>query len=517
MSAPEPPRLAGLPLLIASVGIATASFMNVLDTTIVVVALPTIAGDLAATPSQGSWIMTIYGVCLAVMLPLSGWITGQFGQVRTFATSVLLFTFASWLCAAATTFDQLLLFRAFQGLAGGLLLPLSQSLLLRIYPPEKHGLALGIWSLTSGVAPIAGPVLGGLITDTLGWQWVFYINLPFGLLSGWAVWSLLRPYESERVRGPVDLVGLVLLVTGVISGQLALDRGHELDWFASQQICVLVALSAACLLLFFVWERDESHPVVDLSIFRHGNFALGCILISIFYAGLVVSGVIYPIWMQTVLGYNARTAGLVMATTSVIPLFTLPVVGQVFRNMDPRPLITIGGILGAIALWLHARANTGASFDYLSMTRFAIGVAMPLSWIPLMMTIMTGLPPAKISGAAGLFNFLRMLASSVGTAVAVTFWDERTVVHRERLVESVSRDSAGQLDMFMQLQDPSADPQAAMAVMESMITREASTLAQQDLFLMFAAGMLLMSAGAWWLRVKPGAAAAPEPAVTAHD
>ena len=186
-------RLTGLPLTIASVGIATASFMNVLDTTIVVVALPTIAGDLAATPSQASWIMTIYGVCLAVMLPLSGWITGQFGQVRTFVTSVLLFTIASWLCAAATSFDQLLMFRAFQGLAGGLLLPLSQSLLLKIYPPEKHGLALGIWSLTSGVAPIAGPVLGGLITDTLGWPWVFYINLPFCLLAAWSVWVLVSP------------------------------------------------------------------------------------------------------------------------------------------------------------------------------------------------------------------------------------------------------------------------------------------------------------------------------------
>lgn len=519
MTTASVPRLTGLPLLVASVGIATASFMNVLDTTIVVVALPTIAGDLAATPSQASWIMTIYGVCLAVMLPLSGWITGQFGQVRTFVVSVLLFTLASWLCAAATTFDQLLLFRAFQGLAGGLLLPLSQSLLLRIYPPEKHGLALGIWSLTSGVAPIAGPVLGGLITDTLGWPWVFYINLPFGLLAAWSVWVLLSPQESERIRGPVDVVGLVLLVTGVITGQLALDRGHELDWLASGQICALLATSATCLLLFWAWERDEPHPVVDFSIFSHGNFVLGCTLISIFYAGLVISGVIYPIWMQTVLGYNARVSGIVMATTSIIPLLTLPVVGQVFRKMDPRPLITLGGIVGAWALWLHARSTTGASFEYLAITRFAIGLAMPLAWIPLMMTIMTGLPPAKISSAAGLFNFWRMLASSVGTAIGVTFWDERTVIHRERLVETVSRsgDSEG-LQMLQSVQGPSQDPQSALAALDAMIIRESSTLAQQDLFLVFAAAMILMAVGGWWLKVgasNPGHA--PGSGAVAHD
>ncbi len=519
MSTASPPRLAGLHLLIASVGIATASFMNVLDTTIVVVALPTVAGDLAATPSQASWIMTIYGVCLAVMLPLSGWITGQFGQVRTFVTSVLLFTIASWLCAAATSFDQLLLFRAFQGLAGGLLLPLSQSLLLKIYPPEKHGLALGIWSLTSGVAPIAGPVLGGLITDTLGWPWVFYINLPFGLMAAWSVWALVRPYESERVRAPVDFIGLVLLVTGVITGQLALDRGHELDWLASTQICVLLATSATCLLLFFAWERDEPHPVVDFSIFSHGNFVLGCTLISIFYAGLVISGVIYPIWMQTVLGYNARVSGIVMATTSIIPLITLPVVGQVFRKMDPRPLITIGGILGAWALWLHARSTTGVSFEYLAMTRFAIGLAMPLAWIPLMMTIMTGLPPAKINSAAGLFNFWRMLASSVGTAIGVTFWDERTVVHRERLVETVSRGGGSEgMDLMQSQQGPMQDPQATLAALDAMIIREASTLGQQDLFLIFAAAMLVMAAGAWWLRVTPASPGqSPAAGAVAHD
>jgi hypothetical protein len=312
----------------------------------------------------------------------------------------------------------------------------------------------------------------------------------------------------ENFAWTMWIFGAFLLVTGVITGQLALDRGHELDWLASGQICALLATSASCLLLFWAWERDEAHPVVDFSIFAHGNFVLGCTLISIFYAGLVISGVIYPIWMQTVLGYNARVSGIVMATTSMIPLLTLPVVGQVFRNLDPRPLITVGGIVGAWALWMHARSTTGVSFEYLAMTRFAIGVAMPLAWIPLMMTIMTGLPPEKISSAAGLFNFWRMLASSIGTAIGVTFWDERTVVHRERLVETVSRagESEG-LQLLQSLQGPAADPQSALAALDAMIIREASTLAQQDLFLVFAAYMIVMAIGSWWLKV--GKAAPP--------
>jgi DHA2 family multidrug resistance protein len=510
------PPLRGAALGAASVSIASASFMNVLDTTIVVVALPTIAGDLAATPSQASWIMTIYGVCLAVMLPLSGWITAQFGQVRTFVVSVLLFTATSWLCAAAQTFDQLLLFRALQGLAGGLQLPLSQSLLMRIYPPEKHGVALGVWSLSSGVAPVAGPLLGGLITDSVGWPWVFYINIPVGLLAAWTCWSLVRPYESERKRMPVDAVGLILLVVGVIAGQLALDRGHELDWLASIEIRVLVAVSLISLVLFFAWERDEPHPVVDFSIFSHGNFVLGCTLISVFYVAMVVSGVIYPLWMQTVLGYNARSAGLVMATTSLIPLIALPIAGQAFRTMDPRPLVTVGGLLGFWAILMHAQATTSASFEYLAWTRFAVGLAMPLCWMPLMMTTMVGLPPEKIGTAAGLFNFWRMLAASIATAGGVTYWEERTVVHRERLVEDVSRPSADRDAFLHWLQGSAGDTQQALAALEVSIGREARTLAQSDLYLIFAAGMLLLAVGCWRLRVAQRVAPAAAASI-AHD
>ncbi|MBK7521199.1 MAG: DHA2 family efflux MFS transporter permease subunit [Gammaproteobacteria bacterium] len=498
----EPTRatpLHGLALAGATAAVSVAAFMNVLDTTIAVVALPTIAGNLAATPSQASWVVTSYGVCLAVVLPLSGWISRRYGLVRTFLCAVLLFTLTSWLCASANTFNLLLFFRALQGFAGGLLLPLSQSLLLRIYPPEKHGTALGIWAVSTAIAPVAGPLLGGYITDVWGWPWIFYVNVPFGLFSAYLCWTLMSAHESERVREPVDLVGLFLLATGVICFQLVLDRGHELDWFASPQISVMLTVSVMFFFLFIVWERDAPHPIVDLSLFRYTNFVTGTALISVFYAVFVVVAVVYPIWIQTVLGYSARWSGIVMSPTSIVPLIAMPLCRTIRRTADPRPLVTIGciGITGSMLL--HAHTTTDAPSSYLALARFTIGMGMPLVWMPLMMNALTGLPPDKINTATGLFNFSRMLLSSLGTAAAVTLWDERSIFHRARLVEEVSRDTPERRAIFDSMTNTLQDPQAALAALESIITRQARTLGQQDLFYVCAGAVLLVGAGCWLL------------------
>jgi DHA2 family multidrug resistance protein len=510
-----PPRLGGLPLFAASLGVAIAGFMNVLDTTIAVVALPTIAGNLAATPSQASWVLTIYGVCLAVVLPLSGWITRRYGLVRTFLAAVTLFTLTSWLCAAATTFDQLLAFRALQGFAGGLLLPLSQSLLMRIYPPERHGVALGVWGITSAVAPVAGPLLGGYITDAFGWPWIFYINVPFGVLSIYLCWALVRPFKTERVREPVDIVGLALLVVGVISGQLMLDRGHELDWFAATEIRVLAVTGLVCFVLFLAWERDARHPIVDLSLLRHRNFVTGTTLVSLFYAAFVVVAVVYPLWIQTVLGYTARWSGIVMAPTSLFPLLAMPIVGQYVRTLDPRPVVSLGVLLIMGSMAMHAWSNTTTPAEHIALARLTMGFGMPFAWMPLMMLTLVGLPPEKINSATGLFNFARMLASSMGTAIGITLWDERSVVHRARLVEDVSRGSVERDEILGTLGSMLPDPQAALAALDALIQREARTLALQDLFLVCAAIMLLVGLLTWTLPGRPPAA--PAPAGAAHD
>lgn len=500
MSVPaEPERLNGLPLFAATLAVAVASFMNILDTTIAIVALPTISGNLGATPSQGSWVITSYSVCLAVVLPLSGWITRRYGEVHTFCVAVLMFSLTSWLCAAAGSFNQLLLFRALQGFSGGLLLPLSQSLLLRIYPPDKHGLALGIWGVTSAVAPVLGPLLGGVITDRLGWPWIFLINVPIGVISASICWSLLRRYESATFREPVDVVGLALLVIGVICFQLVLDRGHELDWLSSRPIQVMLATSVLCFFLFLAWERGAAHPVVDFSLFRSKNFVVGSVLISLMYSTLVLSTVIYPIWMQSTMGYTATWSGIVMSPFGIAPIFLMPFIGHKLQHWDPRPTLTVGILFWAAALYLQASTSTESTDRYMAMTRLVMGTAMPFAWMPLMMFTLVGLPPDKNATATGLFNFFRMLASSLGTAVGMTLWDQRTIFHRSRLAETLSPDSPQYLQVMELLGHRLPEPASALAALDRMVTVQARTLALDDIFYLCVGLSIFIAAAAWLL------------------
>jgi DHA2 family multidrug resistance protein len=492
-------RLQGTPLVIATVAVALASFMNILDTTIAIVALPTISGNLGATASQGSWVITSYSVCLAVVLPLSGWITRRFGEVHTFCVAVLLFSATSWLCAMAGSFNQLLLFRGLQGFSGGLLLPLSQSLLLRMYPPEKHGLALGIWGITSAVAPVMGPVIGGLITDNFGWPWIFLINIPIGIFSAYVCWKTLRRFESETHREPVDFFGLFLLMVGVICFQLVLDRGHELDWLASTQIRVMLAISVLFFFLFLAWERGAAHPVVDLSLFAHRNFVIGSMLISVIYICFLLATVLYPIWLQTTMGYTATWAGIVMAPFGILPIILMPLIGQRLRQWDARPTITFGIFIFVVAFYLHAQTSTDSTASYIASVRLMMGAAMPFAWMPLMLLALTGIPADKMASATGIFNFIRMLAASLGTAAGVTLWDQRTIQHRSQLAESISADSPQYQQTMELLAQRLPDPQSALAALDQAVTIQARTLALNDIFYLSAAVILPLAFVAWLL------------------
>ncbi|MDH4041478.1 MAG: DHA2 family efflux MFS transporter permease subunit [Gammaproteobacteria bacterium] len=493
------PRLQGLPLAVATLAVALASFMNILDTTIAIVALPTISGNLGATPSQGSWVITVYSVCLAVILPLSGWITRRYGEVRVFSIAILLFSLTSWLCAISTGFNELLLFRALQGFSGGLLLPLSQSLLLRIYPPEKHGLALGIWGITSAVAPVLGPLIGGYITDNFGWPWIFLINTPVGLFCALVCWNLLRRFESETRREPVDFIGLVLLMVGVICFQLVLDRGHELDWLDSTPIIVMLVISVLFFFLFLAWETGEAHPVVDLSLFTHRNFVTGTVLLSVFFICYVLATVIYPIWLQTTMGYTATWAGLVMAPFGLLPIILMPALGQRMRQWDARPTVMFGISVFVLAFYLQAWTSTETTAGFVAAVRLLMGGAMAFVWMPLMVLTLVGLPAEKMASAAGIFNFVRMLASSLGTAFGVTLWDDRTIFHRSRIVESISADSPQYQQAMELLSRQLQDPQAALAAMERAVSIQARTLGLDDIFYLGSAILLPLAFIAWLL------------------
>ncbi len=343
-----------LPLMLTAVAIATANFMNILDTTIAVVSLPAISGSLGATPSQGAWVLTSYAVCLAIMLPLSGSVIKRYGQIKTFTVAIALFTITSCLCGMAKNFETLIFFRALQGLSSGLIVPLSQTVLLRIFPPQQHGFALGLWALTSGVAPVLGPIIGGYITDTVGWPWIFYMNVPVGIFCAWAVWTSMSHEETETKKEPIDVVGMLLLAIVVLLAQLVMDKGHELDWLGSSEIRLMLNIAVIGFIGFVVWERREPHPIVDYTLLKIPSFIICSIIAAIFYISYYTTTVLYPIWMQSVLGYTATWAGLAMAGTSLVPIFGMLIVGKHLAKLNLRHLMIVGSGFIAYGIYLQA-------------------------------------------------------------------------------------------------------------------------------------------------------------------
>jgi DHA2 family multidrug resistance protein len=276
---PEP--LKGIALVLGTLSLSLATFMNVLDSSIANVSIPAISGDLGVSPSQGTWVITSFGVANAISVPLTGWLTQRFGAVRLFTSSIFLFVLTSWMCGLAPSIESLIAFRVLQGLVAGPMIPLSQTLLLSSYPPAKAGTALALWGVTTLVAPIAGPLLGGWLTDNMTWPWIFYINLPVGLLAAGITWGIYRNRETTTRKLPIDSIGLALLVVWVGSLQLMLDKGKELDWFSSTQITTLAIVAVVSFSVFVVWELTQEHPVVDLRLFKGRNFAVGSFSLAV--------------------------------------------------------------------------------------------------------------------------------------------------------------------------------------------------------------------------------------------
>ncbi len=304
-AAPETVPSHLLPLF--TVAVAFSTFMEVLDTSIANVAVPTISGNLGVSANNGTWVISSYGLAAAIIVPLTGWIAKRFGEVRTFCWSVLLFTIASALCGFATSLPMLVGFRFLQGLVSGPMVPLSQTLLLSNYPPQKRGMAMALWAMTVVVAPIFGPLLGGYITDNWSWPWIFYINAPIGILSAIVTYSLLRKHETPTDKQPIDLVGLILMVLGIGSLQLLLDNGNDLDWFNSATIVMLGIIAVVALTFLLIWELTDEHPIVDLSLFKGRNFGCGVIAMGLGYMSFFAMTVLFPLWLQTVMGYTPAT------------------------------------------------------------------------------------------------------------------------------------------------------------------------------------------------------------------
>ena len=523
MSAPQDPApqapapLHGTALLLGTLSLSLATFMNVLDSSIANVSIPAISGDLGVSPGQGTWVITSFGVANAISVPLTGWLTQRFGAVRLFVMSVLLFVLASWLCGFAPSLEMLVFFRVLQGLVAGPMIPLSQTLLLSSYPPAKAGMALALWGMTTLVAPVVGPLLGGWITDHISWPWIFYINVPIGLLAAAMTWGIYRQRETPTHKRPIDTIGLTLLVLWVGALQLMLDKGKELDWFASGEIVTLGLVALISFAVFVVWELTDDHPVVDLRLFKRRNFTFGALALSVAYGVFFGNVVLLPLWLQQWMGYTATSAGMALAPVGLLAIVLTPLIGKKVSVWDPRRIATAAFIGFALVLWMRSNFTTQTDFVHILVPTLLQGAAMAMFFIPLTTLTLAGIEPARIPSAAGLSNFTRITAGAMGTSISTTLWDNRAAMHHAHLTEGLVQGQGVFAQTLQGLQAAGMSQQQALGQINRLIDQQAFTRAADDIFLASAA-IFLVLIGAIWLtrRPTPHKGAAPADAGGAH-
>lgn len=510
----RPAPLQGGTLFLGTIALALATFMNVLDTSIANVSLPTIAGDLGVAPNQATWVITSFAVANAISIPLTGWLTTRFGAVRLFTLSVLLFVTASILCGLAPSIGVLILCRVIQGAVAGPMIPLSQSLLLSSYPPAKSGTALAMWSLTTLIAPIMGPLLGGYITDNIAWPWIFYINVPIGLLAAWVTWTIYHKRETPTRKLPVDGVGLALLVIWVGALQITLDKGKELDWFSSPLIVALAALAAASFVIFLIWELTEEHPVVNLKLFSRRNFTVGTVSMSLGYGVYFGNVVLLPLWLQQYMGYTATWAGIVSAPVGLLALILSPWVGKNIHKIDLRLLASVAFAVFALVFWMRSQFTLQSDVKALLIPTVIQGIAVALFFIPLVSLTLSGLPQEQIPSASGLSNFVRITAGAFGTSIVTTLWDNRASMHHAQLIEHVSRYDAQTNHYIAQLEKAGMSPAQALAQINHVVTQQAFMISTDEIFYVSAIITLGLIIFVWF--AKPEKVGASASASAAH-
>lgn len=491
-SQPLPP-LKGGALVLLTVATAMATFMEVLDTTIANVAVPTISGSMGVSAREGTSIISSYSLAAAIAVPLTGWLARRIGEVRLLTLSVMMFTFFSVMCALATDFNMIVLFRLLQGLVSGPMVPLGQAIMMNSYPPEKRGVAMAFWAMTVVVAPVMGPVLGGYITENYSWPWIFYINIPIGIFCIFTLRTLLKGRESEiSAKAPIDIIGLTLLVIGVGSLQYMLEHGNDWGWFESTEVVWLAIAAVVGLVFLAIWEWYDAHPVVDLKLIKVRNFTIGTILqtcgFTIFFGNVVV----IPLWLQTVMSYDAFHSGLATSPVALFAIFFSPIVGMNMHRVDLRWLIFLGFGLFAFGAWYSSRLSPDATIYNVMFGRFLFGLGIPFFFIPLSSLMMEGMNGQDLVNAAGLSNFLRTLGGAIGTAVFVTAWSRRITFHHARLTEDLYPGNPA-YDQFMHTAQATGNSTAAAHQnLDGLISQQAATMGTLDILYMSAGLFVIM-------------------------
>jgi len=501
--AAKPGHFTGFQWILMLVVLALTNFMEVLDISIANVSINSISGALGVSPNEGTWVITSYTVANAVAVPLTGWLAARFGQVRMFTFAIAVFTFASWVCGMAFTLSMLISARVLQGAVAGFMIPLSQAMMINNSPPQSRTIALAVWGMTVTIAPIAGPLLGGWITDNYHWSWIFFINVPAGLLALFGTIQLFKGRETETKKNPIDRVGVVLLIVWVGALQIMLDKGNELDWFDSPIVITLAVISALCFCLFLAWEWTEAYPVVDLSLLKYRNYTVGVTALGLGYGLFFATVVLMPLVLQTQIGYTATWSGRVTAPMGVFAIIFSPIVGRLLQRFDPRIFASLGITIFAIcSFWRSVIYTTGSDIYTLMGPQLLQGAGLAMFFGPLISINTGGIPAAKMAGASGLQNFMRMMMGSFATSIVVTYWDHRADLHRSQLVEQLPRAGTRINDAVNALKDTGMSANQIYGMVDRMLSAQSYLLSANDMF--WLSGVILVAvAGIIWFSRPP--------------
>ncbi len=487
--------LKGMRLLLLNVALGMGTFIQILDTSIANVAIPYIAGNLSVSVDQGTWVITSFAASNALVLPLTGWLSDYFGRVRLFVWSVLLFALTSFLCGFSHSLTMLVICRTAQGAVAGSLIPLSQSLLMAYNPTEKQGSAMGFWSMIVVTAPVLGPIVGGYITDVYSWPWIFYINVPIGIFSALTVWFLVKDKAGDIVRNPIDWVGLFFLTVGVISLQVMLDKGKDLDWFESNVIIALTLVSAIALVYFFIWTYFQKYPIVDLSFFKIRNFTFGTIAITVGFLFYFATTVTIPLWLQTEQNYTPFWAGVAVAPVGVASMLLSNSVGKYMSNFDLRAIGALSFVFFALSFFYQTNFTTQIELETIMWNRFFQGFGLAFFFLPIVTLSLNGIPKARYASASGLFHFIRVLVGSgFGTSLAIELWTRLEIFHHARLTEAntIYEPSTTQFYNYLSNFSTRFVPGVIDRVLDMKIEQQAYMLATNDLAYLAAWGLLAM-------------------------
>ena len=479
------------------------AIMEIVDTSVANVALPHMQGSLNAGTDEITWVLTSYLVSNAVVLPMTGWLARMFGRKRFLITCIILFTTASFLCGAAPTLGMLIFFRVLQGAAGGALIPMSQAIMMETFPPYQQGMAMAIFGVGAMFGPIIGPALGGWITDNLSWRWIFYINIPIGIVAVvMASFFIYDPSYLKRTkeRISVDYWGLALLVVGLGALQIVLDKGQQEDWFNSPFILICTAISAITLISLIYVELTHPHPIVNLRLFKNVSFSAGNLIMFAVGFCLYSSIMLIPLFLQTLMGYNATMAGMVLAPGGVATLICMPFVGAVIQRYDGRKVVFLGLMIGATSMFIMQRFSLDAAYPDFVWPRVVLGVGLAMTFVPLTTVTLSTIAKEEMGNATGIFSLLRNIGGSVGIAISATLLSRYSQFYQTSLVAQVTPYSPVVQSRLAMLKsatmargmDAVAAEKDALAIVYGMVRRQAAMLAYNRIFFVVGLAFLIM-------------------------